>query len=309
MSIEIAGRVLESLYDIWFKNYVVGYSKEDLIHETGYEENQINQAIQLLESNGLIISNNPRRYVVTPYGIDKREEMLPPAMLATKKQERRKILEILAEIYNQDVDSQIDSNVLAENIHSGDRIYLLATVVYLEKIGLVDLDMFNGGFFYIRITSNGNQSLQDHTSDESAFMSNAYRLLFILENTMRNFIETKLIEYYKNDWWDKGITLVIKNESVDKRKKELKEGWKVSEKNSEIQFLDFTDIEKVIRKNWKECFESYFHDEDKVYSKLMMLENIRNSIAHTRTLTIDSMNRLQLYYDDLMNLMNSNQSN
>jgi hypothetical protein len=88
VSIEIAGRVLESLYDIWFKNYGVGYSREDLIRETGYEGNQINQAIQFLESNGLIISNYPRRYVVTTYGIDKREEMLSPALLAAKKQER-----------------------------------------------------------------------------------------------------------------------------------------------------------------------------------------------------------------------------
>ena len=85
MSVEIAGKVLESLYDLWFKDYVVGYSKEDLIRQTGYEENQINQTIQLLESNGLIISNNPRRYVVTTYGIDKRVEMLSPAILATKK--------------------------------------------------------------------------------------------------------------------------------------------------------------------------------------------------------------------------------
>jgi biotin operon repressor len=309
VSIEIASRVLESLYDIWFKNYVVGYSSQDLIRETGYEENQINQAIQFLESNGLIISNNPRRYVVTTYGIDKREEMLSPALLAAKKQERRKILEVLAELYQHNVYDQIDSNVLAEKIQSTDRIYLLGTVVYLENIGLVQVDMYNGGFFYIRLTINGFQSLQDHTSDNSAFMSNAYRLLFNLENNMRKFIETKLIEFYKNDWWDKGINTSIRDSIDIKRKVETDAGWKVSETNSEMQFLDFTDIERVMRKNWKECFESYFHDQDRVYSRLIMLENIRNSIAHTRTLTIDSMNRLQQNYDDLMNLMNFNQSN
>lgn len=307
MSIEIAGKALELIYDKWFKDFVVGLSNQDLVSEIGHTENEINQAIQLLESNGLITSNYPRRYVITTYGIDKREEILSPALLSAKKQERRKILEVLAELYHNDVHDLMGSDILTEKIQSADRTYLLGTVVYLEQSGLVHLDMYLP-IFYIRLTSNGFQSLQDHTSDNSAFMSNAYRLLFILENTMRNFIETKLIEFYKNDWWEKGITLSIKNSIIEKRKKEVEAGWKVSETDSEMQFLDFTDIERVIRKNWIECFESYFHDEDKVYSRLMMLENIRNSIAHTRTLTIDSMNRLQQNYDDLMNLMNSNQS-
>jgi len=307
VSIEIAGKALELIYDKWFKDFVVGLSNQDLVSEIGHTENEINQAIQLLESNGLITSNYPRRYVITTYGIDKREEILSPALLSAKKQERRKILEVLAELYHNDVHDLMGSDILTEKIQSADRTYLLGTVVYLEQSGLVHLDMYLP-IFYIRLTSNGFQSLQDHTSDNSAFMSNAYRLLFILENTMRNFIETKLIEFYKNDWWEKGITLSIKNSIIEKRKKEVEAGWKVSETDSEMQFLDFTDIERVIRKNWIECFESYFHDEDKVYSRLMMLENIRNSIAHTRTLTIDSMNRLQQNYDDLMNLMNSNQS-
>lgn len=139
-------------------------------------------------------------------------------------------------------------------------------------------------------------------------MLNAYRLLFYLENYMRKFIESKLIAIYKNDWWDKGITLSIRKDVIEKRKKELEAGWKVSETNSGIEFLDFTDLERVIRKNWQECFESCFHDLDKINSRLTMLENIRNSIAHTRTLTDDSMNRLQQNHDDIINLINISQT-
>ena len=43
MNIDIAGKIMELMYEKWFKDYVVGYSKSELIHETGYEENPINQ--------------------------------------------------------------------------------------------------------------------------------------------------------------------------------------------------------------------------------------------------------------------------
>lgn len=190
MSIEaVATRVLESLYDLWFKDYVVGYSILDLARQLQYEENKIIQAIQLLEANGLITTHYPGRYVITYYGIDKREEILSPSSLAAKKEERRKILELLAEVYEKDPHARIPSSALAEGVELPDRNYLLGTVVYLENVGLVKLDMLNRGNFYIRLTINGYQALQDKIPDNSAFMLNAYRLLFNLENYMRKFIQ------------------------------------------------------------------------------------------------------------------------
>ena len=196
----------------------------------------------------------------------------------------------------------MQSNVLSEKLHLSDWAYLLGTVVYLEQKGLVKLDMYQG-FFLIRITSDGLESMQKPMEDNSTLL-NAYRLLFYLENYMRKFIESQLIAKYKNDWWEEGITKTMRDSIDIKRKKELEAGWKVSGTNSGMEYLDFTDLEKVIRNNWKECFELYFHDQGKVNHRLMMLENIRNSITHTRTLTTNSMNRLQQNYDDLMNLMN-----
>lgn len=104
------------------------------------------------------------------------------------------------------------------------------------------------------------------------------------------------------------MTSGIKKEVSDKKQNELEAGWKVSETNSEIEYLDFKDLEKVIRNNWNECFKSYFHDQAKVNHRLTMLEAVRNSIAHTRILTIDSMNRLEQHYNDLMNMMKASLS-
>ena len=308
MSVETLRKVLELIYEMWFENYVVGLSKQDLIRETGIEENQIYQALEILESKALIQSNYPLRYVITTYGIDKREEMFPPATLAVKRQERRKILESLLELYQINVYERISSDVLAEQIQSTDHNYLLGIVVYLEQSGLVYLDKYSGGLFYIRLTAQGFQSFQDHITDNSIVMASAYRVLFNLENYMRKFIETKLTSAYGTNWWNKGIAKSIREKVNGKRKEEIEAGWKISKRDTDMEYLLFSDLERVITNNWKEVFESYFHDQDKVTGRLTMLEDVRNSIAHTRTLTIDAMNRLQQNYDDLMNLMNVSQT-
>ena len=64
---------------------VQGYCKPQLISETGYEENQINQSVEFLESKVLIYNNNPRRYVITADGIDALELTLPHVTLAVMK--------------------------------------------------------------------------------------------------------------------------------------------------------------------------------------------------------------------------------
>jgi hypothetical protein len=115
MNIGIAGKILELMYEKWFKDYVVGYSKPELINETGYLENEINQAVESLESKGLICHNNSRRYVITVHGLDAFELTLPYAILAIKKQERTVILQTLAEFYQEDTNSTISSKLIRKN--------------------------------------------------------------------------------------------------------------------------------------------------------------------------------------------------
>lgn len=160
--VETAGKILELIYDKWFKDYIVGYSKQELINETGYDENKINQAVEFLESKSLIYSNSPRRYVITVNGIDTREQLFQPETLAIKKKERTKILEVLAELYQVSTNEKMNSNILAEKIQQTDLLYLLGTVVYLQQKGFVELDMFQG-IFFIRLTSDGLESLQKTT--------------------------------------------------------------------------------------------------------------------------------------------------
>ena len=244
--------------------------------------------MESLEDNFLIKYNDPQRYIITPAGIDAHEYSLPLAIQAIKKQERRKILEVLAKYYNFDTNKQINNQELLSEVklpQFEDSNYLVATVIYLRDNNLVCLVCYYGcQVFWIRLTNNGFELLKDRVIDSSVLMMYAYQLLFKVENYMRQFIEDKLVSYYHDSWWENGIPLKIKTKVKNNKINESNAGWQISEVYSDMNYLYFEDIEDVISKNWG-LFKSTFIDADWVTSRLKILEKIRHAIAHTRTLT------------------------
>jgi hypothetical protein len=94
-------------------------------------------------------------------------------------------------------------------------------LLLIEDENLVELKKDSGTLFFIRLTPEGFESLKDPTNDMSLVMMNAYQLLFKLENHVRGCIESRLVSYYGNDWWEDGISLSIK-EKVKSNKKSSK---------------------------------------------------------------------------------------
>lgn len=104
--------------------HILLYGSEDFVKR--YDEfrlkveafgvNRVNQVIGSLEDNFLIKYNDPQRYIITPFGIDAHEYSLPLATQAIKKQERRKILEVLAKYYNVDTNKQINNQELLSEV-------------------------------------------------------------------------------------------------------------------------------------------------------------------------------------------------
>src|SRR5262245_35773188 len=101
-------------------------------------------------------------------------------------------------MYEENFHQLMHSNDLKEKIQIEDQLYLLILVTHLEDKGLVFLKKYNGGSFHIRLTPEGFQLLKDPINDDSTIMSNAYQLLFSLENYMRTYIKDKLINNYQS---------------------------------------------------------------------------------------------------------------
>ena len=298
---ELEAEILGILYEKWWYNTVIGCAKRVICEKVNAEENKVEQALQILEDQ-LYVERRYQEYkITTPLGIEIYEETLLPSALAKKEAQRKKILSALEKRYDVDVAEETEANDLATMVGVEDE-ELHSQMEYLESKGYVWLLEFAGGNFRTKLLAGGKLRLTSHEPQNYQSMTNAYRSLFIVENHLRKFIEIKLMDYYGVDWWGKGVSGAL-HDRADKRKHdEQRQGWQISITENNLEYLEFPDLSKIINNNWNYIFKPIFSDQSKIVLPLTELEEIRNAIAHTRTLTDDAMNRLEQYRDDIFNL-------
>jgi Swt1-like HEPN len=300
---EFQREILRLLYEKWFHDYIVGVQLENFVSTLGRGRNDVSQSLEILQSHFLAQDTEiPGFYRITVLGIDAFERGLSPSLFHNKVQERKRILELLLEPYQKDTKQQMQSDELMKRINRNERYYLLGNVEYLEQKGLVKLNRFHGGRFFIRLTAKGFQSIQDVIVDNARVMSCAYETLFRIENRLRQFIESKLRSKYGSDWWEKYVSHKIKKNVQDMRQMESSLSWKVSTSEKITDYLLFEHLELIITNNW-DVFKSVFHNQKGITHRLGELDSIRNSIAHTRVLSRDGMERLEKYSRDLLNMV------
>jgi Swt1-like HEPN len=302
MQVDLQVKILELLYGEWFKSNIAGLSVQALTSNTVSSENEIYTALGILEAGWLIQKNDLSWYVITIGGVDRYEEMLPPSQITRKREERRRILDVLLPFYQDDVHNWITNDELAKQTQMIDLLYLLATVEYMHQSGLVDLDVLNGGAFYVRISAGGVISLQNNITDNMIAMANAYKILFNLENHLRQYIELRMRNNLGPECWNNGVSDNVRQKAAERKLKESNMGWKVSVTKGDSEYLLFEDLSKIMVVNWERVFKQDLHDQEKIKFRLKELEDIRNAIAHTRTLTQEGMTRLEHYSQDLLTL-------
>lgn len=140
--------------------------------------------------------------------------------------------------------------------------------------------------------------------EKSKKQEDNYQILKKLEQTFREFIQSKLTTISKN-WWNERVSEDVRiNAEQRKKKNESPWNWVVGG-SPLIDYIDFTDYAKIItrRDNWNDAFRDVFHNREELLSKLKELEPIRNAIMHSRNLNSKQIQRLQLYSDDLSSAM------
>jgi len=297
---KFAGDVLGVFYEKWFEDYVIGIPHRSLDKIVEGDRNEILKMIELLESKGMIW-NDDGWFKIMSFGIETYEEALPPSISNRRITQRKQILECLKEVYDKDVNGNMDSKQIIQRLKIENESELRSQMKYLDDVGLVKYDSYMGGHFLAQLTAEGNSRFDSHDHDESIYMTSAYKILFKVENHLRRFIEKKLIEQYNDDWWDKGVSDRQRKIADGRKKEEGEFGWKISDTESNMDYLSFPHLSKIITTQWN-IFEPIFKDTSKIELKLKELEEIRNAIAHTRKLSSDAMTRLEQYSDDIFNL-------
>lgn len=133
-------------------------------------------------------------------------------------------------------------------------------------------------------------------------MAEFYKIFYMLENDMRQFVASVLEELYGSEWWTKKVPADVQRYAKSNKEKESREGLPPRSK-SPLDYLSFGHLSEVIKYNW-DVFAGLFPNceverLEKVANRLNMA---RGPIAHCGYLPEDEVVRLKLAIRDWYSL-------
>lgn len=138
-----------------------------------------------------------------------------------------------------------------------------------------------------------------------------YQSLKELETNLRLFIEEKLKKVTPN-WWKERIPQDVQEKAEENMlKNESPWPWVKTEERTPIFYINFPDYGKIIqrRDNWNDVFSKIFKDSDMIFSWLKELEDIRNKIAHFRSISIEESTTLKLNSSKILKTVKPSEEN
>lgn len=139
--------------------------------------------------------------------------------------------------------------------------------------------------------------VSDTVRGGSLFMQRSYRLLFVLENVVREFVREVLEELDKDDWFEKRASREMKKKVNDRKATEAKNNWHSGRNPHPIYYLDFGDLALLIQGHW-DAFKGLIPSQSWAMSRLNDAERSRNVIAHTNLLSDEEVVRLEMHVRD-----------
>jgi hypothetical protein len=138
----------------------------------------------------------------------------------------------------------------------------------------------------------------DHIRQGSLQMQRAFRLLFVFENLVRDFVGSRFLDVDGDDWFEKRASVPMKAKVEERRRKEAKNAWHVGRHPEPLFYLDFGDLGLLIINHW-DVFRDFFDPGQAwVTSRIQEAERSRNVIAHTNVLADQEISRLEMYLRD-----------
>lgn len=128
-------------------------------------------------------------------------------------------------------------------------------------------------------------------------MQRYYRMLYVFENLVREFINNTFFEIDGENWFDARANKGMK-EKLEKRKQdEEKNQWHTGRNQHPLFYMDFGDLALLVTNHWT-VFVDYFPDQAWVVSRIRDTERTRNVIAHTNELPAEEGARLEMHLRD-----------
>jgi hypothetical protein len=132
-----------------------------------------------------------------------------------------------------------------------------------------------------------------HANDAKVMSESVYPLLYIFENSVRDFIEHILKAKYGADWWSKAVPPKIQANATSLREQEEKEPWHSARGRREIDYSMLSDLWSIIKDKWSD-FKLFLPSQAWVESLITGDMNVsRRVLAHMNPLAPDDIKNIE----------------
>lgn len=145
-----------------------------------------------------------------------------------------------------------------------------------------------------------SEILDDEIIKKGKELSQVYNYLFIIENSLRKFIIKVFTDSFGIEYFSKvNINNSIKNGIAQRKTQEQKNSWLSIRGDSDIYYLDFIDLNFLIKNNW-ELFKDYFPSQNWIEVKIDELYKCRCLIAHNSNISDHEINVIRVNYKSII---------
>lgn len=128
-------------------------------------------------------------------------------------------------------------------------------------------------------------------------MQRYYRMLYVFENLVRDFINNTFKDIDGENWFEKRANKGMKDKFAKRKSDESKNQWHTGRNEHPLYYMDFGDLALLIINHW-DVFSDFFPDQAWVTSRVKDSERTRNVIAHTNELPAEEGVRLEMHLRD-----------
>lgn len=128
---------------------------------------------------------------------------------------------------------------------------------------------------------------------EAQQMANVYAGMYVFENSLRDIIERVLRKQHGNDWWTKSAPQKVQGVATTRKAGEKTDPWHGKRGARPIDYVDLSDLEKIIKHNWK-LFEKIFLTPAWIEVLVTHDMNVsRRVVAHMNPLAADDIKNVE----------------
>jgi len=118
-----------------------------------------------------------------------------------------------------------------------------------------------------------------------------YTAIAAFENSVRALVSKTLIERFKEEWWEKGVTQNIRDRAQKRMEDERTAKWHAQRGQDPLNYTTFGDLKNVMQNNW-DAFEDLIGSLQWAAGIFDVIERSRNVIMHSGTLEPEDIERL-----------------